>query len=132
MKNKWSGLLRVLIVFFMFILIINSFMLFKEIKRDVNFKNRSYGLSVMNDCFDNGEYYQIYLFTEINALVDETPYVDVSQYEAFGRFYNAYLKAKLYPNEDKYLKQMAEEKKNISWKKIINVVEMLEEELKEN
>ena len=107
-------------------------MLFKEIKRDVNFKNRSYGLSVMNDCFDNGEYYQIYLFTGINALVDETPYVDVSQYEAFGRFYNAYLKAKLYPNEDKYLKQMAEEKKNISWKKIINVVEMLEEELKEN
>ena len=70
MKNSlMSRFVRVLIVFFMFILVINSFILVREIKREVNFQNRSYGLSVFNDWFDNGEYYKIYLHTLKNELV---------------------------------------------------------------
>ena len=107
MKNSlMSRFVRVLIVFFMFILVINSFLLVREIKREVNFQNRSYGLSVFNDWFENGEYYKIYLHTLKNELVEEKPYVDVSEFEAFGRLYNAYLKAKMYPDNQEYRNQI--------------------------
>ena len=130
MKNRLSsGLIKTLIVFFMFVLFINSYVLFREIKREVTFQNRSYGLTIMNDCFDNGEYYKIYTYTLKNSMVDEKPYVDVSQYEAFGRFYNAYLMAKMYPDNPEYRSQMKEEKNRISFKKILNVIAILEEDL---
>ncbi|MBQ3295433.1 MAG: hypothetical protein IJH00_02975 [Erysipelotrichaceae bacterium] len=130
MKNSLlSRLVRVLIVFFMIVLVINSFLLVREIKREMNFQNRSYGLSVFNDWFDNGEYYKIYLHTLKNELVEEKPYVDVSEYEAFGRFYNAYLLAKMYPNEQKYRTMMKIEKANISLKKIRNVIALMEEDI---
>jgi len=126
-----SRFVRVLIVFFMFILVINSFILVREIKREVNFQNRSYGLSVFNDWFDNGEYYKIYLHTLKNELVKEKPYVDVSEFEAFGRLYNAYLKAKMYPDNQKYRNQIKIEKTSIKLKKILNVVTLLEEDLEQ-
>ena len=129
MKSKWTGLLKVLIVIFMIILVFNAFALTREIRSDVSYKNRSYGLSVMDECFDIGEHYQIYLYTLNNKYVDEKPYVDVSQYEAFGRFYNAYLKAKMYPDNDTYLKQMQIEKGNVTFKKILNVISLLEDDL---
>ncbi len=128
-SSLMSKFVRVLIVFFMFILVINSFVLVREIKREVNYQNRSYGLSVFNDWFDNGEYYKIYLHTLKNELVEEKPYVDVSEYEAFGRFYNAYLKAKMYPDEQKYRTMMDFEKTNITLKKIRNVIALMEEDL---
>ncbi|MBQ1567723.1 MAG: hypothetical protein IIZ80_07555 [Erysipelotrichaceae bacterium] len=132
MKNSlMSRFVRVLIVFFMFILVINSFLLVREIKREVNFQNRSYGLSVFNDWFENGEYYKIYLHTLKNELVEEKPYVDVSEFEAFGRLYNAYLKAKMYPDNQEYRNQIKIEKTNIKLKKILNVVTLLEEDLEQ-
>ena len=130
MKNSMmSRFVRVLIVFFMFILVINSFVLVREVKREVNLQNRSYGLSIFNEWFDNGEYYKIYLHTLKNELVEERPYVDVSEFEAFGRFYNAYLKAKMYPDEEKYRTMMKIEKANITLKKIRNVIALMEENL---
>ena len=130
MKSSLSSkLVKVLIVISMFALVVNSYVLFREIKREVNMQNRSYGLSVLNDYFDNGEYYKIYLCTVKNSLVEEKPYVDVSQYEAFGRFYNAYLMAKMYPDNQDYIDQMKAEKANISWKKILNVISLMEEDL---
>ena len=129
MKNRSNGFLRVMIVFFMFVLIVNAFVLAINIKSDMSYKNRSYGLSAMNDCFNNGEYYKIYRYALKNALVDEKPYVDVSQYEAFGRFYHAYMMAKLYPDNDRYRLQMNLEKAQISWKKILNVIAIMEDDL---
>ena len=113
----------------MFVLILNSYVLAREIKSDITFQNRSYGLSVMNECFDNGEYYKIFHYALKNDLAEDEPYIDVSQYEAFGRFYNAYLKAKMYPDNNEYRIQMETEKAKISWKKILNVMAILEEDL---
>lgn len=130
MKNSLlSRLVRVLIVFFMIVLVMNSFLLVRGIKQEISFQNRSYGLSVFNDWFDNGEYYKIYLHTLKNELVEEKPYVDVSEFESFGRFYNAYLLAKMYPNEQKYRTIMKIEKANISLKKIRNVIALMEEDI---
>ena len=130
MKSRWpSRLIRILIGIFMFVLILNSYVLAREIKSDISFQNRSYGLSVMNECFDNGEYYKIFHYALKNDLAEDEPYIDVSQYEAFGRFYNAYLKAKMYPDNNEYRIQMETEKAKISWKKILNVMAILEEDL---
>ncbi|MBQ6493783.1 MAG: hypothetical protein IJI92_07990 [Erysipelotrichaceae bacterium] len=130
MKSKGSVLLKILIVIFMIILFFNSMMAVLTIRKDVSYKNRSYGLTVMDDYFNSGNYYEIYLCSLKNEYVSEEPYVDVSQYEAFGRFYHAYMMAKMYPDESKYREQMEKEKAQISWKKILNTVAILENDLK--
>ena len=130
MKNsKWIGFGRTLIVFFTMILFMSALALFTEIKRDISYSNRAYGLSVMDDYFNNGEYYDIYISAIKNNITDEEPAVDTSQYEAFGRLYNAYLMARSHNNDPIYLKQMENEKANIKLKKILAVVERLEAEL---
>ena len=132
MKNKWTRLSRMLILFFSLILFLNALSLFTEIKRDITYNNRAYGLSTLDDYFDNGEYYQIYVCTVKNKLADEKPAVDTSQYEAFGRLFEAYLNARSHEDNAEYIKQIQEEKKNISWNKILTVVESLENDLKNN
>ena len=128
-KSKWSGVLRVLIVIFALILILNSFMFFRELKRDVTYSDRSYGLDVLNEYFNNGQYYQIYEATIKNKYSNDRPEIDVSQYEAFGRYYNAYLQAMADPGNSYYRQLMENEKKNITCKKIINVMTVLENNL---
>ena len=131
MKSKWIRFGKVLIVIFAVILFFNALSAFLNIKRDMTYSNRAYGLSAMDDWFDNGEYYAIYTATVKNSIVDEKPAVDTSQYEAFGRFYHAYLMARI-DDDPIYRKQMEEEKANISWKKILKVIGELEKELNEN
>ena len=128
-KSKWISLARVLIVFFMIVLFLNAMLFFRELKRDVMYGERCYGLSEMNERFDNGEYQQIYQYAVANKYAEEKPEVDVSQYEAFGRYYHAYTLAMIYEDNDVYLKRMAEEKEKITWKKILSVIESLENEL---
>ena len=128
-KNKWIRFGRVLIVIFSLILMINSFVLFREIKRDVNYNNRCYGLYYLNDCYDRGEYYKIYEYTLKNKYVSERPTVDVSQYEAFGRYYHYYLLARMYPENKEYRTKLQIEKNNISFKKILNTISIMEKEL---
>ena len=132
MKSKWVRLARVLIVIFSIILFLNAMTLFLEIRRDINYNNRAYGLSVMDDDFNNGEYYRVYMNSIKNAISDEDPAVDTSQYEAFGRLFNAYVNAKINTDNAKYIEQMNKEKQNITWNKILTVVESLENDLKNN
>ena len=120
---------KVLIVVFMFVLFFNAMAFFTEVKRDVLYGSRSYGLSVLNDYFDNGEYQKIYQYTTANKYADDELSVDVSQYEAFGRYYRAYTLARIYDDNSEYLKRMETEKANITWKKILNVIESLENEM---
>lgn len=129
-KKGWSIFLSIMIVLFTIILFFNALFLAKEVKRDLTYDNRSYGLSVLDDYYNNGEYYQVYLLTTTNKYVDEKPYVDVSEYEAFGRFYQAYMMAKTYPDKVEYREQMENEKKNITWKKLLSTVNILENDLK--
>ncbi|MBR0418266.1 MAG: hypothetical protein IJI66_03770 [Erysipelotrichaceae bacterium] len=129
-KKGWSIFLSIMIVLFTIILFFNALFLAKEVKRDLTYDNRSYGLSVLDDYYNNGEYYQVYLLTMTNKYVDEKPYVDVSEYEAFGRFYHAYMMAKTYPDKVEYREQMENEKKNITWKKLLSTVNILENDLK--
>lgn len=129
-KKGWSIFLSIMIVLFTIILFFNALFLAKEVKRDLTYDNRSYGLSVLDDYYNNGEYYQVYLLTTTNKYVDEKPYVDVSEYEAFGRFYHAYMMAKAYPDKVEYREQMENEKKNITWKKLLSTVNILENDLK--
>ena len=131
MKNNWIRLGKVLIAIFTIVLFFNALSVFLEIKRDLTYGNRAYGLSSMDDHFNNGEYYAIYTDTLKNSISDEKPAVDVSQYEAFGRFYHAYLMARI-DDDPIYRKQMEEEKSKITWKKILTVVDQLERELDEN
>lgn len=132
MKSKWVRLARVLIVIFSIILFLNAMTLFLEIRRDINYNNRAYGLSVMDDDFNNGEYYRVYMNSIKNAISDEDPAVDTSQYEAFGRLFNAYVNAKINTDDAKYIEQMNKEKQSITWNKILTVVESLENDLKNN
>ena len=132
MKSRWIRIAKYLIVFFLIVLFFNAYSLFVEIKRDIHYNNRAYGLTTMDDSFENGEYYQIYIDTVKNAIADENPGVDTSQYEAFGRLYEAYLNARMYEDNDVYVKQMENEKKNITWKKILTVVETLENDIRHN
>ena len=132
MKSKWVRLARVLIVIFSIILFLNAMTLFLEIRRDINYNNRAYGLSVMDDDFNNGEYYRVYMNSIKNAISDEDPAVDTSQYEAFGRLFNAYVNAKINTDNAKYIEQMNKEKQSITWNKILTVVESLENDLKNN
>ena len=129
MKSRWAGFARFAIVIFMIVLFISSISLFTEIKRDVSYGSRSVGLSTLNEYFDAGDYEKIYESSIKNKYSDEKLYADVSQYEAFGRYYHAYTKAVMYEDDSEYLKQMAEEKAKISWKKILDVIDELEASL---
>ena len=129
MRNRWVTLARILIIFFMLILYINAHTLFVDIKRDVTYGSRSYGLEALNADFDNGEYEQIYLRTLSNKYADDELSVDVSQYEAFGQYYHNYVMARTHTDNAKYLALMNEAKQKITWKKVLNVIDMLEQEL---
>lgn len=129
MKSKWIGFARFAIVLLMLILFANCLSLFTEVKRDVLYGSRSYGLSTLNDYFDEGRYQQIYDCAVSNKYADDKLAVDASQYEAFGRYYHAYTLARIYEDNSEYLKQMEAEKAQISWKKILEVIDILEAQL---
>ena len=128
MKSKWLGFARVAIVLFTLILFMNCLALFIEIKRDVSYGSRSTGLSTLDEYFDSGDYQRIYNCAVTNKYADDELAVDASQYEAFGRYYHAYTMALISEDKGKYLEQMEKEKARISWKKILEVVDMLEAE----
>ena len=129
MKNKWVGVARIAILFFILVLFTNCLALFLEIKRDVSYGSRSTGLSTLNEYFDAGEYQRIYNCAVTNKYADDELAVDASQYEAFGRYYHAYTMAMISENNEQYLEQMKEERAQISWKKILEVMDVLEEEM---
>ena len=128
--SKWIGVARVLALLFMLILFINAFTLFREIRRDVLYGSQSTGLQTMNEWFDEGNYHKIYTAAAVNRYADDELSADVSQYEAFGRWYHAYVRARSLEDNAEYLKQMEKEKSSISWKKILDVMNTLEEDLK--
>ncbi|MBQ1468475.1 MAG: hypothetical protein IIZ27_08360 [Solobacterium sp.] len=130
MRSKWIGFARIMALLLMFILFINSFTLFKDIRRQVMYGSRSTGLSTLNDYFDEGNYQKIYTAAVVNTYADDELSVDVSQYEAFGRYYHAYVMARSLEDNAQYRQEMAKEKANISWKKILDVISVLEEDLK--
>ena len=131
MKSRWTPVARFLILLFLLVLFLNAMSLFVEIRRDMSYANRAYGLSALDDCFNDGRYQELYKYTLKNGFTDEKVEVDVSEYEAFGRYYNAYVKARIYEDNDIYLKQMEKEKASITWNKILSVIERLELEMKE-
>ena len=126
MKSKWKSLARLAIIFFTIVLFFNALALFVEIRKDVSYGNRSYGLSELDEAFSNGEYHRVYVYTLSNRYAEDELKVDASQYEASGRYYHAYVLSRLYENNEDYRKQMETEKQKISWKKITGVIEMLE------
>ena len=128
--SKWIGVARVLALLLMFILFINAFTLFREIRRDVLYGSQSTGLQTMNEWFDEGNYHKIYTAAAVNRYADDELSADVSQYEAFGRWYHAYVRARSLEDNAEYLKQMEKERSSISWKKILDVMNTLEEDLK--
>ena len=130
MKSKWISVAKIMIVLFTVILFFNALLLFKEIRRDVNYSNRAYGLAALDDLFDEGQYQELYERAISNGLSDETVEVDTSQYEAFGRYYHAYTLARQYEGNTVYRQRKEAEKQNISWAKIINVINALEKDLK--
>ena len=129
MKNRWIGIARVAIVFFILVLFINCLALFTEIKRDITYGSRAVGLSALNDYFDTGDYQKIYESAITNQYAEDELYADVSQYEGFGRYYHAYTLARIYEDNDKYLKEMENEKAQITWKKILVVISALEKDI---
>lgn len=131
MNKRWIKFARTLIIFFSITLFFSASVFFREVRRDINYYDRAYGLSVMDDNFNNGEYYKIYTNYLKNNISSEELAVDCSQYEAFGRLFNAYINARIY-KDDKYLEIFNQEKKNITWDKILNVVETLQEDLNNN
>ena len=129
MKSNWIGFARIITLLLMLVLFINSFVLFKNIRSYVMHGSKSTGLNVMNDYFDQGDYQKIYTAAVVNAYADDELYADVSQYEAFGRYYHAYVKARSLDDSGQYLKEMEKEKARISWKKILDVISILEKDL---
>ena len=127
--SKWVPFGRVAILLFLVVLFFNAYSLFTEIRRDVIYSSRSYGLDVLNEYFDEGNYYEIYEKTIENKYSDQDLAVDVSQYEAFGRWYHYYVMARTHDDRSKYLKLMEEAKQEITWKKLLNTIETLEKEL---
>ncbi len=127
--SKWIGLARILAVLLMFALFASSFMLFKGIRQNVIYGSRSTGLSTLNDYFDQGEYQKIYNAAAANRYADDELSVDASQFEAFGRYYHAYVRARSTDDNEEFLKEMEKEKAGISWKKILAVIDELEAEL---
>ena len=128
--SKWIGVARVLALLLMLILFINAFTLFKEIRSDVLYGSQSTGLHTLNSYFDEGSYHKIYTAAAVNRYAGDELSADVSQYEAFGRWYHAYVRARSLENNAEYLKQMEKERSSISWKKILDVMNTLEEDLK--
>ena len=126
MKNRWVSLARVLIVLFTIVLFCNALGAFMEIKSDISYFNRSYGLSAMNDYFDEGQYYEVYELTLKNKYSKETIEVDTSEYEAFGRYFYANIMARMHPEDPVYQEKMAKEKDQIHWKKILYLIDELE------
>ena len=132
MKNKrsrWIGFARVMALLLMAVLFINSFLLFRQIRSYVMSGSRSTGLSTMNEYFDQGNYQKIYTSAVVNEFADDALAVDVSQYEAFGRWYHAYVTARSLEDNEELLRQMEKEKSGISWRKILDVIDALEEDL---
>ena len=86
-----------------------------------------YGLADLDDSFNRGDYQRVYIETLHNKYASTKPQVDTSQYEAFGRYYHAYVQSRLHEDNAAYLQQMEEEKAHITWKKILNVIDLLEQ-----
>ena len=128
MKNRWVSLARILIVLFTLILFANALGMFLEIKRDVSYYNRSYGLNAMDEHFNDGEYYEVYELTLKNKYSAEPIEVDTSEYEAFGRYFYAHLMAKMHEGDPAYQTILQQERNNIHWKKIRNVIDRLDQE----
>ena len=128
-KTRWMKMAEVLIVFFLIVLFFNAYFFFLEVKRDASYGVRCYGLAVINRYFDEGDYQQVYLCALANKYAEDQPEVDVSQYEAFGRYYHYYVEAMTHEDNEVYLEKMAKEKELITWKKILNVIESLENDL---
>ena len=129
MKSKWTGIARFFIIILILVLFANAMSLFVEIRRDVTRANRAYGLSMLDEYFDEGHYYDLYEATIKNSLSTEKMGADTSEYEAFGRYYKAYTMHKMYPDEARYLDEMNTEKQHITWNKILNIIDELEKEL---
>ena len=77
--SKWVPFGRVAILLFLVVLFFNAYSLFTEIRRDISYGSRSYGLDVLNEYFDEGNYYEIYEKTIENKYSDQELAVDVSQ-----------------------------------------------------
>ena len=118
-----------LIVFFLIVLFINAYILFVEVKRESLYGSMGYGLDYIDRYFDEGDYQQVYLCTVKNKYATDKSEIDVSQYEAFGRYYHYYVEAMTHEDNAVYLEKMAEEKELITWKKILNVIESLENDM---
>ena len=129
MKSKWIGFARILALLLMIVLLISSTILFRDIRRYVMYGSKSTGLSMLNEYFDEGNYQKIYTSACVNTFADDKLSVDVSEYEAFGRYYHAYVMARSLDGDERYLEEMEKEKANISWKKILDVISVLEEDL---
>ena len=127
--GKWMPAARAAILIVLAVLFFNAYSLFTEIRRTVIYNSRVYGLETLNTYFDEGDYYEIYQKTIENKYSDQKPAVDVSQYEAFGTFYHYYVMAKTHADNQKYRALMEEAKEAITWKKIRNVIETLEQDL---
>ena len=130
MRSKWIGFARIMALLLMIVLFINSFVLFKDIRSYVMYGSKSTGLNTLNDYFDQGNYQKIYTAAVVNAYADDELSVDVSQFEAFGRYYHAYVMARSLDDNERYREEMEKEKAAISWKKILDVISVLEEDLK--
>ena len=130
MRSKWIVFARIMALLLMIVLFINSFVLFKDIRSYVMYGSKSTGLNTLNDYFDQGNYQKIYTSAVVNAYADDELSVDVSQFEAFGRYYHAYVRARSLDDNERYREEMEKEKAAISWKKILDVISVLEEDLK--
>ncbi len=129
-RSRWIGFARIMALLLMIVLFINSFVLFKDIRSYVMYGSKSTGLNILNDYFDQGNYQKIYTAAVVNAYADDELSVDVSQFEAFGRYYHAYVRARSLDDNERYREEMEKEKAAISWKKILDVISVLEEDLK--
>ena len=129
MKSKWIGFARILALLLMIVLLISSTILFRDIRSYVMYGSKSTGLSILNDYFEQGDYQNIYTAACVNSFADDKLSVDVSEYEAFGRYYHAYVMARSLDDKGPYLEEMAKEKANISWRKILDVISVLEADL---
>ena len=128
MKTRWAGLARVLIVLFAVALFANATVFFVNLSQDMSYNNRYHTLSEMDDAFDRGDYQTIYELALANKYAADAPKVDTSQYEAFGRYYHAYVQWRINGRDEAYKQAMEEEKARITWKKIVSVIEALEAE----
>ena len=53
--SKWIHPARIAIFIFLIVLFFNAYSLFTEIRRDIMYHSRTYGLEVLNDYFDEGK-----------------------------------------------------------------------------